>query len=158
MALPKTFTAGERLFAEDLNEALEYLDGETVNLAAEVVVAKNTADAAIPLPDSPANGDVLVYNSSTSSWEPGKDKVLTVESATTSSVVGQGAGTLNIAVTFANTYASAPQPLLVRYSGATVGHEFTSRTTTGMNVRIFYDNPITATSAGVEWAVIGAKA
>jgi hypothetical protein len=123
-----------------------------------VVVAKNTADAAIPLPDSPANGDVLVYNSSTSSWEPGKDKVLTVESATTSQTVGQGAGTLNISVTFANTYISAPQPVLVRHIGATYAHEFTSRTTTGMNVRIFFDNTITAAAAGVEWAVIGTKA
>jgi hypothetical protein len=30
MALPKTFTSGERLFASDLNEALEYLDGFTL--------------------------------------------------------------------------------------------------------------------------------
>ena len=29
MPLPKTFTAGERLFANDLNEALEYLDDKS---------------------------------------------------------------------------------------------------------------------------------
>lgn len=65
MALPKTFTPQERLFAEDLNDALEYLDGETAGVDSRLTVVENNA---ITKPSSPTNGQVLTYNTGSSSW------------------------------------------------------------------------------------------
>lgn len=45
MALPKTFTAGERLFAADLNEALEYLDNAVENAGADFISASSDSIA-----------------------------------------------------------------------------------------------------------------
>lgn len=41
MAIPKTFTGGERLFADDLNDNFQYVEGLTVGL--EPAITKNTA-------------------------------------------------------------------------------------------------------------------
>lgn len=55
MALPKTFSSGERLFASDLNSNFEDLDGRDLEDLANVS-------------GSPASGDKLVFNGS--AWEP----------------------------------------------------------------------------------------
>lgn len=47
MAVPKTFTGGERLFAEDLNDNFNYLDSELAQVGPEFSTAPSNAVAMV---------------------------------------------------------------------------------------------------------------
>lgn len=47
MALPKTFTGGERLFAGDLNDNFENLDGRLVTAEDTLVASANVDDLVV---------------------------------------------------------------------------------------------------------------
>lgn len=47
MALPKTFTGGERLFAEDLNDNFNDLDGRVINLDDTAVKSQNVDNVVV---------------------------------------------------------------------------------------------------------------
>ena len=58
MALPKTFTGGERLFAEDLNDNFNDLDSRVNATASDATNASNLTFGTVPverLPNVPAN-------------------------------------------------------------------------------------------------------
>jgi hypothetical protein len=47
MALPKTFTGGERLFAEDLNNNFEDLDTRTAAVESDYVASSNVRNVVV---------------------------------------------------------------------------------------------------------------
>jgi len=61
MALPKTFVSGERLFASDLNGNFEDLDGRFATIDLEDLANVG---------GSPTDGQILEYDTGTSSWGP----------------------------------------------------------------------------------------
>ena len=75
MSLPKTFTAGERLFAADLNDNFEYLAGGT-----------------------PTDGQVLTFNSTSGKWEA---KDLKMKEKRIAAFTGSGTWTVPAGVTYA---------------------------------------------------------
>jgi hypothetical protein len=75
MSLPKTFTAGERLFASDLNDNFEYLAGGT-----------------------PTDGQVLTFNATSGNWEA-KDLKMTEKRI--EAFTGSGNWTVPAGVTYA---------------------------------------------------------
>jgi hypothetical protein len=75
MSLPKTFTAGERLFASDLNDNFEYLAGGT-----------------------PTDGQVLTFNATSGNWEA-KDLKMTEKRI--AAFTGSGNWTVPAGVTYA---------------------------------------------------------
>lgn len=54
MAVPKTFTGGERLFAEDLNDNFQALDTAVATAAADATNASSLAFGTVPLERLPA--------------------------------------------------------------------------------------------------------
>ena len=75
MSLPKTFTAGERLFASDLNDNFEYLAGGT-----------------------PTDGQVLTFNATSGNWEA---KDLKMKEKRIARFTGSGNWTVPAGVTYA---------------------------------------------------------
>jgi len=75
MSLPKTFAAGERLFASDLNNNFEYLSGGT-----------------------PTDGQVLTFNSTSGKWEA---KDLKMKEKRIARFTGNGTWTVPAGVTYA---------------------------------------------------------
>ena len=49
MALPKTFTGGERLFAEDLNDNFDDLDGRTTVLESAALIVETAGSDSVTL-------------------------------------------------------------------------------------------------------------
>jgi hypothetical protein len=75
MALPKTFSSGERLFASDLNDNFEYLAGGT-----------------------PTDGQVLTFNATSGNWEA---KDLVMKEKRIEAFTGSGTWTVPAGVTYA---------------------------------------------------------
>jgi hypothetical protein len=84
MALPKTFTGGERLFASDLNDNFEYLNNGFEDL-----------DSQLP---SANDGQVLTYNSVSGKWEA---KDLVMKEKRVAAFTGSGTWTVPSGVTYA---------------------------------------------------------
>ena len=70
------FQNGLPLYAEDLNDNFSETDSRLISAESRLTATETVANAAIPKPSTPTNGQVLTYSTGSSSWvaqaSPGK--------------------------------------------------------------------------------------
>ena len=146
MALPKTFSSGERLFASDLNSNFEDLDGRDLEDLANVS-------------GTPTDGQILAFGTATSTWNPTdqlagigsnvvsytKGDTFTVSGAGDSTWRVIGNGTNNLEVTITPTSATSRVLIIAHVA---VVQEQGANASEFLNLSLFRDstNLSTATS------------